>query len=1529
MRVTGLSLTPRTRLLRALLIFAWVASPVLFGGRMHPQAGNDVSIAKAQALTRAAREARFLSGRRMGAQGLSAQALGHAKGEHHAMYSGGNSSNLSATWTAVGPAQVASLSFGNVTGRVTAVTIDPADRSGNTVYLGTTGGGVWKSTNAAGAAASVTFIPLTDTLPVFTANAGTSVIPSLSIGALGIDAGNGVLLAGTGDPNDATDSYYGSGLLRSTDGGATWTLIQESYDGVAGNHNFTGLSFAGFAFSSVNPSLMVAAVSQASEGDLVNAADTTNSVKGLYFSTDAGATWQMSVLMDGSQTVQTPQPTGGNGGGNAATSVVWNGTRQRFYAAVRFHGYYESSDGQTWRRLSNQPGAGLTASACPANAGGLGSSGCPIFRGVLAVQEATGDTFALTVDGRNLDQGLYQDVCAASGAGCVNSLMLFGNRLDSSPLEAGGGNRSISQADYSLSLRALAAAADTILYAGTIDLYRCSLAAGCSLRNTTNAQNGCANPAGIAPAQHAIAALSVGNVPLIYLGNDGGIYRSSDGANELAAPCSADDATHFQNLNSGLGSLAEVNSFAQDPTNPSALIAGLGALGTAGTGAAATSNAWAQLALGEGGTVAIDQSNPLLWYLSAGAGVNIARCTKGPSCTAADFIATTVGETQVANDIAAIHAPWIVDPGLNANLLIGTCRAWRGPADNGALWSTSNEISRPFGAPSANGCSSTFPVVRSLAAGGPTIGSSSAQNAGSQVLYAGLAGALDGGQGFGGDVFAATAAQLASSATIWSDLAKSPVTNDSSGAGIFNPGRFDVSSLHVDLHDASGMTIYATVMGFAGNGVNAPHVYRSNDGGAHWANISSNLPNAPANSVIVDPNDANTLYVALDTGVYVTTQVSSCVNVSLNCWSVYGSALPNAPVVELQAAAGMATSDGRLGELRAATYGRGIWQIPLLTAASAAAPSIALDPSALTFASQQAGSASPSQNVKVTNTGSANLIVSLVSTNGDFTESDDCMSSPIAPNASCTVSVSFLPSASGSRTGILTVYGNVSGGQASAALTGTGTPPAAIVLTPSALLFSGTSVGAASGSQNITISNTGSGSENIQTPVIAGDFKLAANTCGQSLPANTGCTVSVVFMPTSSGTRRGILTVSDDAGTQVARFTGVGTTPATDALFPLGLAFSAQELSTRSASQQITLVNAGGVALTLIAAQVTSGDFNVVSDCGNSLAARSTCTFAVTFVPKRLGQQGGVLTIADQFRTQTVQLGGYGVAPPGVSILPQEGFSFGAAGLGTSTTGQTITLTNNGGSQLTIADLTVTGDFFAIAGSNTCGTSVAPGGVCTVQIGFSPTLPGLRQGVATFTDSAPASPQKLQLAGTGIDLVLVPDGVTTMTIASGQTATYGLLLRSSAGSLGDVNFSCSGVPALSTCTVNPAQPSLGTTTVMTVTVATGLADASVKLPGERSNGARNWLAVLLPFSGILLLRARKTGLVRLIGLLSNLIVGVTLITCGGCGVARTVPGNGTGTPSAPVITPSGTYTLLIAASSANLVQTTQLTLIVR
>jgi hypothetical protein len=1433
-------------------------------------------------------------------------------------------SGLSAAWQAVGPNQVSSIAYGNVTGRVSAIAIDSADTTGNTVYLGTTGGGVWKSTNAAGPMASVTFAALTDTLPVFSANAGTAAAPSLSIGAISVQSG--VILAGTGDPNDASDSFYGGGLLRSADGGLTWTLIQSSQDGATGEHSFIGLGFAGFAWSSATPGTVVAAVSQAAEGVLVNAPDTTNSVMGLYYSTDAGVTWQMSTIMDGGQIVQTPQPSGGDLGGRAATAVVWNPVRQRFYAAVRYHGYYESPDGVTWTRLADQPGAGLTTTACPTAPGTIGSASCPIFRGALAVQATTGDTFALTVDSNNADQGLWQDACALAGMSCSNTTITFGNQLLSSPIEVGSGSTVIPQADYNLALSAVASgpsgsSQDTLLYVGTVDLYRCSLSTGCALRNTTNAANGCAAPAQVAPAQHAITTLATGGLPLLYVGNDGGLWRSADGVNQQATPCSADDATHFQNLNGGLGSLAEVIGFAQHPTDANTLLAGLGANGTAATSNASSSAiAWPQLAAGEGGTVAIDQNNPMLWYASTAAGVSIHQCTVGAACTASDFSGSpTVGLVQVSEDDSLIDAPWMLDPALSSDVLIGTCRAWRGSA-NGASWSSSNAISELLGGPQSASCTSTNPVIRSLAAAGLSSNASAMQNAGSEVLYAGMAGSLDGGGSFGGHLFSIATANTATNATAWNDLATSPVTNGQ-GAG-FNTGGFDLSSLAADLHDATGQTIYTTVMGFAGNGVDAAHLYRSIDGGAHWTNISSNLPNAPANSVVVDPNDANTLYVAMDTGVYVTTQVTTCA--TANCWSIYGTSLPNAPVVELAAAANMTTGDGRSGELRAATYGRGIWQIPLLTASSSAQPSISLSSTALTFGIQSVATESTPQTITVTNTGSTSLIVSLVATTGDFNETDTCTTAPIAVNATCTIQVIFLPTVAGSRSGVLTVYGNVAGGQATATLSGTGGTAAPIVLDPISLAFPSTTINATSTAQNITISNTSSNSIALQVPSIVGaDFKITGDTCGASLAASTGCTVSIAFIPTGSGVRSGTFTIIDGAGTQTASLTGTGTSPATDTLSPLALTFAAQQLSTASPIQQITLTNSGDLPLTLIAAQIVSGDFTAVNACGNSLNAHSSCAINVVFQPKNVGTITGLLTVSDQYRAQSVVLSGTGVAPPGVSLAPVSAVSFSPTGVGVTSAAQTVTLTNNGGVPLLVQSIVVAGDFVIVSGSDTCGNSVAANTACTLQVAFAPTAGGPRTGTLTVTDDAATSPQILSLTGTGVDFTLNPNGGTSLTITNGQNAVYPLLLSSAANIPGTAIFTCTGAPANSTCNVTPSTVALGTTTTVSVTVLTGVSSTALFSQPLKKRPSMFWFAILLPLGLPALRRKRRWGLAAF------MLLGC-LMAATGCGAGRAIPLEEGSNPNPPVaVTPAGTYTIVASASSGGLMRTVNLTLIVQ
>src|SRR5579862_2649651 len=260
----------------------------------------------ARTLAQKKRSARFLARRGVGplpqasARGSMrgryahspAEMLAEARSQHHALaattQTGSGNTNLTAPWQPVGPAQVTTAAYGAVTGRVSSIAVDPSDPSGNTVYVGTTGGGLWKSTNAAVTPASVTFAPLTDTLSIY---AGASVA-SLSIGAVSVQpGGTGIVLAGTGDPNDATDSYYGAGILRSSDGGVTWSLIQRTSDLTTGgkaNFTFSGNGFAGFAWSTANSNLVVAAVSQAADGVEVNAGTSTADMMGIYYSQDAG-----------------------------------------------------------------------------------------------------------------------------------------------------------------------------------------------------------------------------------------------------------------------------------------------------------------------------------------------------------------------------------------------------------------------------------------------------------------------------------------------------------------------------------------------------------------------------------------------------------------------------------------------------------------------------------------------------------------------------------------------------------------------------------------------------------------------------------------------------------------------------------------------------------------------------------------------------------------------------------------------------------------------------------------------------------------------------------------------------------------------------------------------------------------------------------------------------------------------------------------------------------------------------------------
>ncbi len=1332
-----------------------------------------------------------------------------------------------ATWQALGPAAVQTPAFGLVTGRVSALALDPSDATGNHLYVGTTGGGVWVVQNAdASTPSSIVFTPLTDSVAAL----GVAVDASISIGALTVQAGGtGVILAGTGDPNDVLDSYYGAGILRSTDGGTTWTLIQTTQDLEDGlsdqDYSFVGEGFAGFAWSAVNPQLVVAAVSQAYEGTLVDADRSNVSYEGLYYSSDSGVTWHLAAITDGNgEDVQGPLDGFAAPDGNAATAVVWNPVRQLFVAAVRFHGYYESADGITWTRIAAQPGPGLTTQLCPNNPGGSGSIACPIFRGALAVNPETGDTFAWTVDLNDQDQGLWQDQCAISSDGrCTKSTITFAQQWSTAALETSATQGAVTIADgtYNLALAAVPSGQDTLVLAGANDLWQttCPVSQGCVWRNTTNSTT-CMS-AQVGEFQHSLA-WNAANPLEIFVGNDSGLWRSTDAIGETGAVCSASDSTHFQNLNGSLGSLAEVESLSAVITTPYTLMAGLGVNGTAGVKSTTATADWPQILSGYGGPVAIDPIDTDNWYVNDQAGVAIYLCSQDAACTPADFgTSPVVTDADVDGDgnTMPTPAPFLVDPLDSSQLLVGTCRVWRGPAD-GSGWSGSNAISPILDSGATSGACNGDALIRSVAAM-PLAG-------GSEVVYVGMYGLADDGANLPGHVLSATIDPSSGAPPVWQDLTLNPVVNDANPLNFYG---FDVSSIYIDPHDATGSTVYVTVEGMESPTQEVQVVYRTTDGGAHWTDLTANLPAAPANSVVVDPQNANTVYVATDRGVYFTTQVANCAQSLSNCWSAFGSGLPAAPAVSLSAN----TAGASAQVLVAGTYGRGIWQTPLWSAGTALTTAAA-NPSALTFPDQAVGSSSTPLTVTLENTGSIALAPTSIAMSGDFGETDNCVNASVPAGGSCAVQVTFTPTATGARTGQMTIFANIYGGQLIVDLSGTGTPAGVVSLAPASVDFGQVEVDSTSASLQVTVNNRSGTVIPISSIEITSPFSIASNACGtSSLAANTSCQIEVAFTPTQAGAVAGTLQLSDGAGTQTVALSGNGAAPPTDVLNSTSLTFSATAVGQASASQSVTLTNNGDLPLTSISI-AASGTFQATQGCSTQLAAHSACAISVEFVPTQVGNATGTLTVSDALHTQNVALAGSGVAPPAFSVNPTS-LTFTNQQPGAASAPQLLTVTNSGGAPMANVGFQITGPAAASysVGATTCGAVLNNSSSCTVQVIFTPAGTGvIAAALAVSSSTLGVTAISAPLNGSGqlaTGLGTNPSQLTFPVVGAGQSSTAQpvTVINTSNYAIGSVTLAVSAPFSLTqnTCTGSLAAGANCTAGVVFQPSAAGPAAASL------------------------------------------------------------------------------------------------------
>src|SRR5207244_877496 len=297
-------------------------------------------------------------------------------------------------------------------------------------------------------------------------------------------------------------------------------------------------------------------------------------------------------------------------------------------------------------------------------------------------------------------------------------------------------------------------------------------------------------------------------------------------------------------------------------------------------------------------------------------------------------------------------------------------------------------------------------------------------------------------------------------------------------------------------------------------------------------------------------------------------------------------------------------------------------------------PTVSLSPTSLTFASQTVSSTSAAQAVALQNgTSSALSITSIAFTganSGDFAQTNNCGAS-LAAGASCSIDVTFTPTAIGARSATLTVTDNASNTPQTASVTGTGAGLPG--LSPSPVpSFGNQNVGATSAAQVVTLSNPTATALTITsigfTGTNPGDFGQT-NNCPLSpstLATNGTCTINVTFTPTVIGSRSATLTVTDNASNNPQTAGVSGTGASLPGLSPSPVPdFGNQNVGTPSAAKAVTLSNPSSTALSITSIAFTGtnpGDFGQTNNCPlvpSTFAANETCTINVTFPPTATG----------------------------------------------------------------------------------------------------------------------------------------------------------------------------------------------------------------------------------------------------------------------------------------------------------------------
>lgn len=738
--------------------------------------------------------------------------------------------DASAAWTSLGPqpinsadskyrdptGEVFTLGWHDVSGRVTALAVDP--NHSNTVYMGAADGGVWKTKDG-----GTTWTSVADSLD------------TLSIGAVAIDPANSkTIYVGTGEDNYSSDSYYGSGIYRSKNGGGSWTKI--------GGSTFDQATIIRILFPK--------------SGRILAA---TN--HGLYRSTDSGTSWTRTLAPGGttdlygnivSDAVMVP----GTGGKQVLAAVGWRSgdASNGLWLSTNGGKTFSHDNGNGFAPQSRigrvslassdaQPGLfyAVVQDAVLLNEGGPQGT---VLNGVFRSTSGPSGPWARVATAKTLaadpNSALSRDKIGFGYSPGVQSW--YNNYVQIDPTDP---------SDVILGLEEVYNSSDGGSTWQTIGRYWnfcfSDTPPNCNLNPNKHPTTH--------PDQHAAVFADVNGKPKLYVGNDGGVWS------QTGPSWSNDDWT---DLNATLSITQPYYVTASNGPNPTYYA------GTQDNGNLkyTGSSTWPIVYGGDGGDVAVEPANPKNTYEEY-VYLTMSKSHNG-GVTWNSISPPDAGNPATARFIA----PFEMDPNNPDHLVAVGEQVWdskRGIQTTSASWKSKYDLG-------------VGRVGTALAVQGST-------------MYVGWCGPCNPTLLTGDSPFAAGMAT--NYGGMWH-----------AATGTL-PNRF-ITSVTVDPSDLGH--IYVTLSAFSRKWIPSAgygHVFESTDGGATFTDISSNLPDAPANDSVLHKGK---LIVGTDVGVY---ELRSNGN-----WSVLGTGLPPSSVLDLQLVPNSST-------LVAATHGRGMYLIPL------------------------------------------------------------------------------------------------------------------------------------------------------------------------------------------------------------------------------------------------------------------------------------------------------------------------------------------------------------------------------------------------------------------------------------------------------------------------------------------------------------------------------------------------------------------------------------------------------------------------